>query len=136
MSKKITLESLGINTAEPEPAEPAKRRPPAKKAQTAQAPATSRQPAKDTPAAKTGRQRPAQPARKATQPASTGASSQSYPRRVNLHITNDDWRALATARVEDDIDMATRLRTMIRLWRKDPRMRARIDREAHSSGGN
>jgi len=132
MSKKITMESLGINTAEQ--TEPPKRRPPAKRAQAAPEPARSQRPAQDTPAAKTGRQRPAQPARKSTQPAKAAAGGQSYPRRVNLHITNDDWRALASARIEDDIDMATRLRTMIRLWRKDPRMRARIDRESHSGG--
>lgn len=53
-----------------------------------------------------------------------------YPRKTTLPLSEEDWRALAEARLGDGTDTAARLRAMIALWREDERLQRHVDERA------
>lgn len=53
-----------------------------------------------------------------------------HPRKTTLPLSEEDWRALAEARLGDGTDTAARLRAMIALWREDGRLQRRVDERA------
>jgi hypothetical protein len=65
-----------------------------------------------------------------TPPPAAAGSVVRYPKRVTLPLTEEDYRALARARAEDDIDIAARLRAMLSLWKDNARHRSQVDRLA------
>jgi hypothetical protein len=64
---------------------------------------------------------------RAVAPADDGVS---YPRRVTLPLTDDDYKALKRAHLDDDVNTVTRLRAMVDLWQTNSRVREQIDRHA------
>ena len=47
-------------------------------------------------------------------------SSQRYPKRLTLDLSQDDHDALMGARYADRVPMADRIRALVSLWREDP----------------
>ena len=44
----------------------------------------------------------------------------SYPKRISLDVTEDDYNALQGARYADRVPMADRIRALLSLWQEDP----------------
>lgn len=54
----------------------------------------------------------------------------SYPKRITLDVTEDDYHALQGARYADRVPMADRLRALIRLWQEDPALATAVSTRA------
>jgi len=78
-------------------------------------------------------QKTAQPAAAARGAAAWADARESFPKRVTVPLTEEDYRRLKHAQADDDIDTAARIRAMIYLWETNARYRARIERIARTA---
>lgn len=60
------------------------------------------------------------------------AKPEKFPARISMKVTPDMKRDLELARIDDGVEVTVRLRAMITLWQEDPKLRARIDKQARA----
>lgn len=124
-------------TAQPAPVK--KTRSPRKK--SAAAPAKDAPKQTTTPAPKTAPRKaaakkaaPAKPAPKpAPEPVRVLAASSDDAKRVSLYLHVDDFKALGMAKLEDGIELNSRVRAMIALYRHSERYRNAVDKAAKTA---
>ncbi len=54
----------------------------------------------------------------------------SYPKRISLDVTEDDYHALQGARYADRVPMADRIRALLSLWQEDPALAEAVSTRA------
>lgn len=122
-------DTAGSESAAPA-ATPRKTRSPRKKSDAA--PSTA---AKKTPAKKAAAKKPAKkaPARPAPEPVRVLSADSSTARRKTLYLHPEDDKALGMAKLEDGIELNTRIRSMIALYRHNERFRNAVDKAARTA---
>ncbi|MFK4091087.1 hypothetical protein ACI2LF_43680 [Kribbella sp. NPDC020789] len=58
------------------------------------------------------------------------ATDTSSGKKVTIYLHPDDYRELMLAKVEDGADFNARMRSLIAVWRHDPRFRKKVDKLA------
>ena len=53
-----------------------------------------------------------------------------YPKRISLDVTADDYHALQGARYADRVPMADRIRALLSLWQEDPALAKAVSTRA------
>ena len=53
-----------------------------------------------------------------------------YPKRISLDVTADDYHALQGARYADRVPMADRIRALLSLWQEDPALAKAVSARA------
>lgn len=120
-------------TASPTPAK--KTRSPRKKSAAAPAKAAPKPASKTAPRkAAAKKAAPAKPAPKpAPEPVRVLAASSDDAKRVSLYLHVDDFKALGMAKLEDGIELNSRVRAMIALYRHNERFRNAVDKAAKTA---
>jgi hypothetical protein len=74
--------------------------------------------------------KPATRPRKTAHPPAQQKAEPLYGKRIPFMTDAEQYKALATARLEDGIEATTRLRAMVKLWTDNPQFRRQVDKVA------